>query len=340
MLRRLGAVLLLLSAACVRPSISDDVSIEIEANDRVRVASQTTFNDADLKTPAALAKIDAARFAAQHGTDEWSARFARVTAEDESLTVEKHRGKITRVTRVVRIPVSDLQQVFADTNITINLLNGEGWRELAFYPGGSMRATREQQKHFENALTSWSGLAARYYGAIERLYFYLNANPQRAPDLFADLLGESGDGISEPAMLEEERSLVDAVKSAMEEIATRMDQQQDGAMTLAEEADLVFNPFPARMTVRVPGEVVSSEGFTKELVIEQVNLYEAIKALEGRWISPDPLVALLRDEEVKSSIMASQPRRSITVSATDIADALREQMKRPERYYVRWRDVR
>ncbi|HYC62548.1 MAG TPA: hypothetical protein VEK79_23560 [Thermoanaerobaculia bacterium] len=337
MLRRLGAVLLLLTAACARPPVAEDVSIEIEANDRVRVESQTTFNDADAKTPAALAKIDAARFAAQHGTDGWSARFARVTAEDESLTVEKHRGKISRVMRVVRIPTSDLQNVFADTNITVNLLNGEGWRELAFYPGGSMRATREQRQHFESALTSWSAAAARYYTAIDRLYFYLNANPRRAPDLFADLLGES-DGITGPAVLEEEAPLVDAVKDAMEEIATRMDQQQDDAATFAEEADLIYNPFPARMTVRVPGEVVSSAGFTKDLVIEPVNLFEAIKALEGRWISPDPLAGLLRDDEVKSSIMAWQPRRSTQVlSAADVANALREQLQRPESYQVRWR---
>lgn len=338
MLRRLAAVLLLLTAACVQPPITEDVEIELEANDRVKVTSETTFDDANAKTPAELAKIDAARLAAQHGTDAWSARFARVTAEDESLTVEKHRGRISRVIRVVRIPASDLQQVFSDTNITINLLTGEGWRELAFYPGGSMRATREERRHFEDALTSWSAAAARYYSAIDRLYFYLNANPQRAPFLFADLLGEEPDLNAGPRVAEEEQVFVDAVKNAMDAIATRMDEQEASAVTLAEEADLAYNPFPARITVRVPGEVVSSEGFSKDMVIEPVNLYEAIKALEGKWISPDPLAALLRGDEVKSSIMAWQPRRSTqVVSANDVANAIREQLARPERYYVRWR---
>lgn len=338
MLRRLGAVLIALTAACAPPPVAEEVAIDIESNDRVRVTSQTTFNDAHAKTPAAVAKIDAARFAAQHGTDEWSARFARVTAEDESLTVEKHRGKISRVIRVVRIPSRDLQQVFSDTNITINLLEGEGWRELAFYPGGSMRATRVQQQHFESALLSWSAAAARYYTAIDRLYFYLNANPRRAPDLFADLLGEKGDVLTPLVLAEEEQALADAVKDAMEDIATRMDQQQDDDMRFAEEADLIYNPFPARLTVRVPGEVISSEGFAKNLVVERIDLYEAIKALEGRWISPDPLAALLRDENPKSSIMAWLPRKSTQVlSATDIANAVREQLQRPERYVVRWR---
>lgn len=328
----------LILAACARPPVSDEVTVEIEKNDWVRVTARTTFNDADIKSTARLALLESGRFAAMNGNDAWGARFGRVTAENEEVTFEKHRGQLERVTRSVRIPSGQLQQVFSDTNITVNILNGPGWRELSFIPGGSIRATREQRKHFEDSLVSWSAAVARYFAAINGLYAYLNANPQRAPALFSALVNEKTDDFL-AQVAEEEQPLVDSVTAAMEEIATRMDETEDGAATFGEEADLIYNAFPARMTIRVPGDVVSTEGFGKELVIEPVNLLETITSLEGKWISPDPLAALLREQSPSGAQLARQPRRPATsVPASDIADAIREKLARPRTYVVRWRD--
>jgi hypothetical protein len=335
MLRRFAPVVaVLLFAACAQPPVDDEVTVAIEKNDRALITAQTTFNDADIKSEARMRMLEAGRFAALHGNDPWSARFGRVTAEDEEVTIQKHRGELDRVTRTVRIPVSQLQQVFSDTNITVHVLNGEGWRELSFIPGGNVRATREQRKHFEDALRTWSGSVARYFMAIDHLYMYLDGNPHRASALFAALLNER------PAVAEEEQPLVDSVSGAMEELATMMDREQEGGgATFAEEADLIYNPFPARITVRVPGDVLSKEGFEKELVIEPVDLFDAITALEGKWISPDPLAALLRDQPPAAAEMARQPRRATrVVQASDIADAILEQLERPKTYVVRWRD--
>jgi hypothetical protein len=333
-----SALCALLLAACSRAPISDEVTVEIEKNDWVHVAAQTTFNEADVNTTARLTLLEAGRFAALSGNDAWAARFGRVTAEDESVTFEKHRGKLDRVTRSVRIPSSQLQVVFSDMNITVNILNGPGWRELSFIPGGSVRATREQRKHFEDSLVSWSGAVARYFATIDRLYAYLNANPQRASAIFTALMSEkTSDALM--VLAEEEQPLVDDVLAAMEEIAKRMDETEDGAATFGEEADLIYNAFPARMTVRLPGDVISSEGFAKELVIEPVDLLETITSLEGKWISPDPLAALLRDQPPSADDLARQPRKSSSsVHASDIANAIREQLKRPRNYVVRWRD--
>ena len=338
MLRRFAAfVVAVLLAACAQPPVDDEVTVTIEKNDRALVTARTTFNDADIKSDARMQMLQAARFAALHGNDAWSARFLRVTAEDEELTIQKHRGELDRVTRTVRIPVHQLQVVFSDTNITVNVLNGPGWRELSFIPGGSVRATREQRKHFDDALQTWSGSVARYVAAIDRLYLYLDANTHRAPALFAALLNEQpveGFGVAE-----EEQPLIDSVTGAMEELATMMDREQDGGgATFAEEADLIYNAFPARITVRVPGDVLSKEGFEKELVIEPVELFDAITSLEGKWISPDPMAALLRDQTPPAAEMARQPRKSTrVVHASEIADAIRAQLERPKTYVVRWR---
>ena len=333
-----AALCALILAACARPPISDEVTVEIEKNDWVRVTARTTFNDADVFSPARLAIVESGRFAAMSGNDPWSARFGRVTAEDDAVTFEKHRGQLDRVTRWVRIPSHQLQQVFSDTNITVNILNGPGWRELSFIPGGSIRATREQRKHFEDSLGAWSGAVARYFNAINALYAYLNVNPHRATALFTALMTGKYDDLLNP-IAEEEQPFVDSVAMAMEEIGTRMDETEDGAATFGEEADLIYNAFPARITVRVTGDVLSKEGFGNELVIEPVNLLETITSLEGKWISPDPLAALLREEPPTGAQLAQQPRQSTAnVHAGDIADAIREKLARPRTYVVRWRD--
>lgn len=337
MLRRFAAILTALFVACSRAPVSDEVTIEIEKNDRVRVTAQTTFNDVDAESNARVALVESARASALADTDPWAVRFARLTAEDEEITVQKHRGQLERMTRTVRIPSRELQQVFSDTNITVHLLNGDGWSELTFYPGSSVRASREQQRHFDEALNSWSSAVARYFVAIDHLYQLMNLNPQRAPQLFAAVLNEKTDSI-EPILSEEEQPLVDEVNAAMEEIASRMDQVEEGGATFGEEADLIYNPFPARVTLKLPGDVISNEGFSKELVIEPVNLLEAVTALEGRWISPDPLAAMLREQAPTSASLARQPRHSQSIVAPHaVANAIREQLERPKKYVVRWR---
>jgi hypothetical protein len=335
--RRLAAVLILLSAACVRPPVSDEVVVEIERNDRARVTVETTFHDAELTTSDRLAFVEAARVAAMHGNDPWSARFLRVTPEDEEVTIAKHRGKVERVTRSIRIPAIELQQVFSDTNITVSLLSGDGWNELRFIPGGSGRATREQRKHFEDVLESWSGAVSRYFAALDHLYLYMDANAHRAAPLFRELMNATPREVDVTPLLEDEVLLVEAVRITMDDIAKRMDEEQDNAWRFAEEADLIYNAFPARTMLRVPGDVISREGFEKELAIEPVDLLEIITKLEGRWMSPDPLVLLLREQKASAETLASAQRTRNTASPKEIADAIREQLERPKVYAVRWR---
>ena len=128
----------------------------------------------------------------------------------------------------------------------------------------------------------------------------------------------------------------------MEDIFERMNDQEGRNASFADEADLIFNPFPARVTLRLPGEVLSTEGFAKKekeaLVIEPVNLYAAIAGLEGQWISPDPLAALLREEPPAVEEIAALPRHSQkVVSSSEVARAITSQLTRPKTYRVRWR---
>ena len=332
------AVVCALLSACARLPVTDEMLIEpSKGDDSVAVTVSTRFAS-DPPNDAVRERIEAARAGALAGNDPWSVRMARLSSpEEERVAYDRRRGTLEQVTRSVLIPSDDLQQILSDTNITVDVLRGDGWRELTFYPGSSGRATREQQTRFDTELRTWSTAVARYFTAIHHLYSYLGDQPHRAEAVFAALT--SGEAA---AVAEEEQPLVDAVAVAMEQIAARMDAQEGSATALEEQADLLFNPFPARIIIRTPDDILTSEGFTRqgnEATIERIDLFAAIAELEGRWIAPDPLAALLRDQLPAAEELAAMKRRSsAVVSASEIAEAVREQLVRPKRYSVRWRE--
>ena len=339
--RALLVLLLVLAGACTQVPVEDTVTIAPSADDDTMTVAVTSDFLMSPKHDLARERVEAARAAAMSGTDPWSVRFSRLTTPiEERHTIEKVRGTLQSATHAVRIPSDDLQQLLSDTNITVDVVRGEGWRELRLYPGSGGRATREQQQELEATLQAWSRSVTRYFTAMHHLYDYLDAHPQRAQPLFAAFFEERGpDGIV-PAVAEEEQPLLDAVQKSMEEITTRMDTEE-GTTAVFELTDLVFNPFPGRFVVKVPGDVVASEGFTQkgsEVTIEPVDLFASLKGLEGRWISPDPLAAALRDEQVTSQQLAQADRKSTAVvSSSEVTRAIREQLVRPRSYVVRWR---
>ena len=343
MRRRALLVLLFVFAACGRMPVTDQVTIEPSSEDETLTVTVTTTFLLSPPNEQARARVEAGRAAALSGTDPWSVRFARLqTPLEERHTVEKTRGALERVTRAARIPADDLQQLFSDTGITVDVLRGEGWRELRLYPGSAGRASREQQRELDATIDAWSRSVTRYFTAMHHLYRYADEHPHRARPLFAAILEEKGaDGIVPAVFEEEEQPLVRAVQRSMEEITTRMDTEE-GQTAVFELADLVFNPFPGRVVIRTPRDVVSSEGFAEkdnEVTIEPVDLFASLAGLEGRWISPDPLAAMLRDEEVTSEQLARAERKSTAiVSSSEVGRAIREQLVRPRTYAVRWRD--
>jgi hypothetical protein len=341
--RALLALLIVACTACTQIPVTDEITIEPSGEDDTLTVSVSSSFLMSPQNDELRERADAARAAALSGTDPWSIRFARLSNPmEERHTTEKYRGTLERVTRAVRIPADDLQQLLSDSSITVDVVRGDGWRELRLYPGSGGRATREQRQQFETTLDVWSRSVTRYFTAMHHFYQYLDAHPHREQAMFAALLEEKGpDGLVPPVSEEEEQPLLDAVTRSMDEIATRMDTQQGEAALLLEQADLVFNPFPGRIVIRLPGDVLSSEGFTQkgnEVRIEPVDLFDSLAGLEGRWISPDPLAGMLREEKVTARQLAQARRKSTAVvSSTEVTRALREQLVRPSAYVVRWR---
>ncbi|MEA2489641.1 MAG: hypothetical protein QOH21_1433 [Acidobacteriota bacterium] len=342
-MRKRLTLIALVVVACSRPPVQDEVTIELAAEGgKATVTSQTTY-ELTPKNDAERERIDSARQAAISGSDEWSVRFARLTPDSEKVTFERTRGQLERVTHSARMPAAEVERLFSDTSISLQFVDGNDVRELRIYPGTSARATREQHRHFEEQLQSWSVEVAHYFTALHHFYDYLDEHPERARYVFAALLEEKGSDGAPPAMLDEERPLVEAVSDAMTTIAGRMDEQEERALTFSEEADLIYNPFPAQLTIVVPGEILAREGFAesktaKTVTVEPVDLLTAIAGLEGRWVTPDPLAAALREETLTAAQMVEMPRESAaSVSATEVAAAIREQLARPKSYLLRWR---
>ncbi|HEX6203224.1 MAG TPA: hypothetical protein VF100_09495, partial [Thermoanaerobaculia bacterium] len=78
----------------------------------------------------------------------------------------------------------------------------------------------------------------------------------------------------------------------MEAVTAVLAVPKDDAFTLDELARLVYDPFPARLRVTVPGAVGRLEGFVRDgdggFVVPGLGLWDAYAALEGRWLAPDP----------------------------------------------------
>jgi hypothetical protein len=330
----LAIAVVLLAAACGQPPVRDYVTIEFSGeNNNVTVTAETHF-DVNPRGDEVRARVESARRVVESGTDAWSARMKRVDPETEQLVLHRRKGVLDRVTRTIVIPSDELPRVFADIAVTVQVTRGDGWRELALYPGSSSRASRDEQRRFNDELQTWSRAIERYFTAVHHLYSYLDEHPQRARYVFAAMLSEEN-----AAVTEDEEPLMKAVVDSMEDIARRMEAQGQDAQSFAEFADLMFNPFPARFEVRVPGDVIAREGFTEKLTIERVDLMAAVAALEGKWISPDPLALLMREKEpTVEELLEAERKSTAVIQPSEIADALREKLARPKQYIVRWED--
>src|SRR5207247_2230330 len=112
------------------------------------------------------------------------------------------------------------------------------------------------------------------------------------------------------AIDESEDALVTGAREAMNALSRQFDSARPSGWSVDEEFDLVFNPFPAEIFIHTPRPVSILEGFTKKgedtAVIRRSGLNDAIRALEGKWLTPDPLAMLLRTDQDNTEMPADR----------------------------------
>jgi len=334
----LAAAVFAFAASC-GTIVHHDLTLTFDdSGERVTVAAATSIPTT--KDSKDRARDDHLREDILAGRDEWSLRFANANPESYRVVLDRARGELIRAERSARIDAVDLQQIFFDVSVSAVVTRGDGWAELAIYPGTSTRATRPQRDDAEKKLRAYSERAIRYFAAIRTMYDYMNENPPRAKEIFAALFRDEDD--AQPLLISaDEHDLVTNVRHALNELT-----EDDNTEQLEAEADLVYNPLPARIVVRVPGEPLVVEGFAigkdHELIAEPPSLLEAIASLEGRWVTPDPLAFATRpdagnDPASEAALIAAMPRRtSAVVGAIEVSDAIVQKLRPAPRYRVRW----
>ncbi|MBV8543291.1 MAG: hypothetical protein JO088_00990 [Acidobacteria bacterium] len=309
-----------------------------DSGERVTIAAATSIPTT--KDSKDRARDDHLREDILAGRDEWSLRFANANPESYRVVLDRAKGELIRAERSARIDTADLQKIFFDVSVSAVVTRGDGWAELAIYPGTSTRATRPQRDDAEKKLRAYSKRAVRYFSAVRAMYDYMNEHPPRAKEIFAALFRDEDD-TQQPLLSSEERDLVIVLRTALNALT-----EDDNTEQLEADADLVYNPLPARIVVHVPGEPLIVEGFAagkdRELVAEPPSLLEAVASLEGRWVTPDPLAFATRpdagnDPTSEAAIIAAMPRRtSAVVGAIEVSDAIVQKLRPAPRYRVRW----
>jgi len=274
--------------------------------------------------------------------DHWKHRFDFVQPSSERITFEKAHGEVATVEHSALMDVDNIQKFFADVDMTIRFTEIDGVNELVIYPATSTRATRDERDEFRRRVTVVAQALVDYIAAARRLYGYLDAHPQRAESAFAQVFAESDEVIV--ATTEEEKNLIVDLRAAMMRVSETA-PEKDAQSRFLDLADRVNDPFPGLITIRLPIAYTSLEGFKRidstTLRAEVTSPVEALTALEGRWLTPDPLAAAFREDKYDPVAMAHAPRHATaSVDADEVATAFIEQIKPKPVYRVRWAAVR
>lgn len=337
-------VLPLLLLACFEDPVVETLHLEIQTDGAVQLTAITRISKEYLDSPG-----DDPRFARRlrqeqrslaEGWDAWPLRFERAAPAEERVTFSREEGELVEVERWARLTDPEgLERFFSDL-LTVTYRPGE----LAFYAATPARATGGERQQVERALGPWSVAVADYLRAVADLYAWLDDHPQRArpcfQELFEDVLPETSSDLS----AEEER-LVEPVRQGMNDVVEVLLVQEGDVHTLNELVRKVYDPFPGRVTVDLPGEALEVEGFAESgegWEIPPLDLWAAYARLAQRWSTPDPAVAWVEANRALSRLdldawLAAERRASPPPSAPAVRRALDEELTPQPVYRLTWR---
>jgi hypothetical protein len=238
------------------------------------------------------------------------------------------------------------QLVEAD-GLTGNVVDSGRSLELSLFPTGGSRATYFQRQQTDRRLHQWSTDLANYFDAVVDLYTHLDRQPGRAVPCLAHVF-DVHEGLGETGPLTSiEEELVTRAREAMERVADALLVPDDEAFSLNEISRLVYDPFPARLTIAVDADVLDSSGFIAGAGFYErpaVHVWNALRSLEGRWIAPDLVTAAAApvpdDQQPDPDVLflSSLPRRySSSPTSGEVESAILAELVPEEMLQLRWR---
>jgi len=286
----------------------------------VTVVQEVTSSDDRLgDNPALDDRLEESRDTINQNLDPWSQRFALLEPLAEHVSVERVDGELRRsIHSGVLASFDDVLRMVEADGLTGSLVVVDGTAELELFPTGGSRATYTQRQEADRLLSEWSVALAEYFEAVVGLYAHLDERPDRAVPCFAHVFdkdeGPGSSGSLEPV----EERLVVRVNDATDGVALALVVDDGNAFSLNELTRLVYDPFPARLTIAVEGQVLETKGFSAGVDFFErppVDAWNALRSLEGRWISPDLVTAAAapgsddRQPDPDVLAFASMPRR-------------------------------
>jgi len=334
--------------ACFEEPVTESMTLTFHPDGTYALEVETVIadpgNDDNLALTKRLAEL---RRSLDQGSDPWSRRFELLEPGFDRLVQERAEGVLVRVERSAEAEDHEaLRRFLADAGLTALIQVHEREVRFEIVPGGSLRASRSQRDQVHALLSSWSEAVARTYGATAKLYATLATHPERAraclSALFAEALPEE-DRLPGHELSDADRAAIDAVRDARKEVVAIFEVAADEAYSPNELSHLVYDPFPARLSVKVgaPLEVVGFEkGADGALVVSGLGLFEALETLGGVWASPDPLVSYVRAARSRGSSqlsleeLAAQLPRAAAPSAGEVREALEARLRPAPVYRV------
>lgn len=344
------ALLCLPLTACFEEPVREHVHLTIRNDDPViiTVVQEVASSDVARGNLELAYRLDESRDTIEQNLDPWSLRFILLEPLAERMSIERLEGELRRSIHSAVVPTfDDAVRLLEADGLTGSLTRVGGSAEIQLFPTGGSRATYLQRQDAEQRLDEWSEILTTYIETVADLYDHLDERPERAVPCFAHIFDKhEGLGVTGP-LDEVEEELVTRAKTAMEEVAFALLVPDNDAFSLNELTRLVYDPFPARLTVAVEGQVLSVEGWIEEggfFERPAVDAWNALRSLEGRWISPDLVTAVAApvSEDLQPDpdvlVFASLPRHfSSPPTSGEVEAAIQAALVPESQLVLRWR---
>lgn len=344
--------LALFTLSCFEQPVTEDLEIRFLPGGAVVLRVTVKISDPDRfqDSPPARDRIEETRRDILEARDPWTQRLRSLEPVAERTIRDREAGSLVRADhRVLLEDARALRRFFSDTLLRAAVTAGETQTELTLVPGPGSRASRQQQEAWRREFGKWTSALARYLEAGEKLYAYLEENPDRAEACFASVFGET---LTDEAKERHERpsagdaARVEPLSKAMEEVLNLFAVPADSAFSPEEISRLVCDPFPASLLVRVPGPVLEVEGFqdggSGVLRAPTLSLWAAFTRIQDRWLSPDPVVIYYEHlaggkKPLVLEDFLRRPRSARSApSPAELLRVLEEQLSPAAVYRVRW----
>lgn len=354
----LAGMSLLFLSSCFDPPVREELRLRFLPNGAVVATSTVHIADPDDSgNPALARRLAETRQAILDGSDAWGTRIAAADPAAERFSWEKRLGAVRSASRSAAFAEpKGLEAFFRDTSLSVSYsIDPErGVAELTIVPGTSARATRRQREETEKTLGAWTNGVAEYLSAGQALYAYLEDHPDRAYACLGTLFGErlnEEEAKDLDELTPEERRRVDRLDEAMGQVLEVLAVPNGGAYSPDEVSQLVYDPFPARLTLKLPGAPLEVEGFLPAedgaLAVPGHGFWEALRSLEGRWLSPDPILFYVesarqeKTDETGFHAFLERPRQAapdhLLPSAQEVRSVIEASLRPAPLYRASWR---